>query len=63
MSTQTGAPSLVRDLRQAARKREALADAYTRRAEHYRTEAAKMRAAAAQVLRRVKRRDAPEARR
>lgn len=55
MSTQTDAPALVRDLRQAARRRDALADAYARRAEKYRSEAAEMRAAAAQVLRRVKR--------
>jgi hypothetical protein len=63
MSTQTDSPALVRELRQAARKRDALADAYARRAEHYRTEAKEMRAAAAQVLRRVNRSDAPEARR
>ncbi len=55
MSTQTDAPALVRDLRQAARKREALADAYVRRADHYRAEAAEMRAAAEQVRRRAKR--------
>lgn len=62
MSTQADGLALVRDLRQAARKRDALADAYARRTKKYRDEATEMRAAAAQVLRRVKR-DAPEARR
>jgi hypothetical protein len=61
MSAQTDAPALVRELRQAARKRDALADAYARRAKKYRDEAAEMRAVAAQVRRRLRRSEtAPE---
>ncbi|MCL6551910.1 MAG: hypothetical protein K6W08_02125 [Firmicutes bacterium] len=55
MRTKADAPALVRELRQAARKREALADAYARRAKQYRAEAAEMRTAAVQVARRLKR--------
>lgn len=61
MITPTDAPALVRELRQAARKREVLADAYARRAKHYRAEAAEMRTAAVQVTRRLKRSEGAEA--
>lgn len=58
MSTQTDAPALAREIRQAARRREVLAAAHARRARAYRAEAAEMRPAATWGARRLRRQKA-----